>query len=431
MQQIIKPIVESIKPGFQRSDEKDPISLATADASMSHIPPCTKAMEAIVRAVLRKPHTANYTHACGALEARRAIAAHHSVPSHPPLGPEHVIVTNGCSGALELSLASLLDPGTCLLVPKPGFPLYEEIAESHGASVVEYNLDPNQHWECDMDHLEEIMRNNKNNNNNTIRAMVINNPSSHGVVFSETHLLCLLDFALQHRLPIVSDEVYGDLTFGSHKFHPLASIATKHGKNVPVITTSGLSKQLLVPGWRIGWAVFHDNAWGSLRNVHAGAQQLAKLQHGVSHLQQSAIPALLSQSTMPGNGLASWKENLRATLEKQAKLLCSSLDACEGLHIRSFPQGSMYAIVDVDLDRFRSRSANGIESRIQNDVDFCQELVREENVFVLPGSSFGVPGTFRVAFSAPERTLETASLRIAEFCRRQSTQGGEPSQSQS
>jgi len=414
IQRIIKPIIDDIKLGFQRSDKKDPISLATADASLSHIPPCTKAMEAIVQAVLRKPHTASYTHACGAPESRRAIAAHHSFPGHHPLSPEHVIVTNGCSGALEVSLASLLDPGTSLLVPQPGFPLYEEIAESHGASVVRYRLDPNRRWECDMDHLEEIMNdasNSNNNNNNNIRAMVINNPSSHGAVFSEEHLRKLLDFALRHRLPIVSDEVYGDLTFGANTFHPLAKLAAEHGRRVPIITTSGLSKQFLVPGWRIGWVAFHDNVWGSLKHVEAGAQRLAKLQHGVSHLQQSAIPRLLSPTSTPG--LASWKEHFRATLERQATLLCSKLDACDGLTIRSPPQGSMYAIVGLDLDRF------GVG--IGTDVDFCHELVREENVFVLPGSSFGVPSTVRVAYSASVITLEAASRRIASFCQRHTT----------
>lgn len=409
VQQIIQPIIEDIKPGCQRSDKKNPISLATADASLAHIPPCAKAMEAIVMAVLRKPHTSSYTHACGAPEARRAIAAHHSVSlhHHQQLNPENVIVTNGCSGALELSLASLLDPGTSLLVPNPGFPLYEEIAESHGASVVSYNLDRKRNWECDLDHLEEIMKDHPSKHN--IRAMVVNNPSSHGVVFSEVHLLKLLDFCFKHRLPIVSDEVYGDLTFGSHVFHPMASIAASHGCRVPVITTSGLSKQFLVPGWRLGWAVFHDNQLGSLRDVEAGAKKLAKLSNGTSHLQQSAIPALLSKSTP---GLVNWKHTLRQTLEHQAKTLYSGLESCDSIEMVCQPQGSMYIIVGLDIDRFGSR--------ICNDVDFCHLLVQEENVFVLPGSSFGVPGTFRVAFTACVSTLEEASKRIACFCRRYS-----------
>jgi tyrosine aminotransferase len=357
-------------------------------------------MEAVVQAALYKPHATLYTHASGTPEARRAIAMHHSFPEQQ-LSPDHVIVTNGCSGALDLALSSLLDPGTTVLVPQPGFPLYEEIAASHGANVVYYRLNPNRRWECDMTHLEEIMLRTSN-----VRALVINNPSSHGSVFSEKHLKEILDFALEYRLPIVSDEVYGSLTFGSYQFHPMAQISARYGSRVPVITTSGLSKQFMVPGWRIGWVTFHDNVYRSLRQVESGAHRLAQKIHGVSCLTQAAIPSLLSPSTP---GLADWKEKYRVTLERQGMLLCSSLNDCQCLKVAP-PQGSMYAIVQL--------YCNYLDDEILNDMDFSLKLAQEENLLVLPGSSFGAPDTFRVAFTASEDTLEIASRRIADFCHR-------------
>ena len=212
-------------------------------------------MEAVVQAVLYKPHAAGYVNACGTPAARHAIAEHHSYPGHK-ISADNVIVANGCSGALELALTALLDPGTAILVPQPGFPLYQVIAESHGASVVHYNLLPDRHWECDMDHLEELMTTHPNN---TIRALLINNPSNPtGGVFSKDHLEQLLHFARRHRLPIVADEVYGDLVFASQTFHPMAEIAAKLGNHVPIITASGIAKQYLLPGWRVGWLTFHD-----------------------------------------------------------------------------------------------------------------------------------------------------------------------------
>jgi tyrosine aminotransferase len=177
---------------------------------------------------------------------------HHSYPEHR-IGPEEVIVSSGCSGALEIALTSLLDPGTVLLVPQPSFPLYQMIAESHGATVVHYRLRRDT-WECDMTHLQDLMIQYQN-----VRAIVINNPSgATGTVFSELHLVNLLDFALVHRLPIVSDEVFGDMTFGSKQFYPLAQVAAKTRSQVPILTTSGLSKQFLLSGWRVGWLTFHD-----------------------------------------------------------------------------------------------------------------------------------------------------------------------------
>lgn len=218
--------------------------------------PCPVAIQQIVQKVQEKPHLAGYVNACGTPEARQAIANYHSYPEHA-IGSENVIVANGCSGALELALTALLDPDTILLVPKPGFPLYQVIAESHGASVMHYRLDPERNWECDMDHLEEILA--QDDTNQRIRGILINNPSNPtGGVFSEDHLMEILEFCDKHRLPIVADEVYGELVFGSNRFHPMAQMAARLGQQVPVITASGLGKQFLLPGWRVGWLTFHD-----------------------------------------------------------------------------------------------------------------------------------------------------------------------------
>jgi tyrosine aminotransferase len=210
-------------------------------------------IEVLVKAALENPQVAAYSNACGTLDARTAIASHHSYPE-ARITPADVIVANGCSGALDLVLNSLLDAGTTLLVPQPGFPLYEEIAKSIGANVVHYHLNPKRNWECDMSHLESITA-----CHSQVRAVVINNPSSAtGSVFTESHLAEIVEFARRHHIPIVADEIYGDLTFEKNKFTPIAQVAARAGSIVPVITTSGISKQFLLPGWRAGWLTFHD-----------------------------------------------------------------------------------------------------------------------------------------------------------------------------
>ena len=214
------------------------------------MPPCPAALEAVEAALKSHSHATGYVNATGLLEARQAIADFHSLPD-----PNSVIVANGCSGALEIALTALLDPGTILLVPQPGFPLYQVIAESHGATVMHYNLLPDKNWEVDLNHLEELVL----KHDSLIRGILVNNPSNPtGSVFSRKHLESLAKFAKRHHLPIVADEVYGDLTFGEHTFHPMADVAASLGREVPVITASGLGKQFLVPGWRIGWVAFQD-----------------------------------------------------------------------------------------------------------------------------------------------------------------------------
>jgi tyrosine aminotransferase len=215
-----------------------------------HLPTCPVVIDAVVKALKAPGNSAGYVNATGTSEARAAVAKFHGVAT------DQVIIANGCSGALELALTALLDPGTVLLVPKPGFPLYTVIAESHGATVAHYNLLPDQEWECDLEQVENLVHQYPPG---MVRGIVVNNPSNPtGSVYSEQHLKAIVHMASRLRLPIVADEVYGHLTFTNHTFYPLAMVAVSLGSHVPVITASGLAKQYLLPGWRVGWIVFHD-----------------------------------------------------------------------------------------------------------------------------------------------------------------------------
>ena len=304
---LVDPIVANIRTGKERGDGKDLISLAVRHAlqasvsshrsisklclmplyvipiyiyiyiyiSLLHIqlgdptasgnlPPCPVAIQAIQAALASHSHAAaaGYIPATGLEAARHAIANFHSIPKNKnnnnnnKVSPNQVVIANGCSGALELALTALLDEGSILLVPQPGFPLYQVIAESHGATVVHYNLLPNSNWECDLKQLHALMQ---QYGPAVVRGMVVNNPSNPtGAVFSKQHLRDIVQFCEQYALPLVADEVYGDLTFDDHVFVPVAHVAAELGSQVPVITASGLGKQFLVPGWRVGWVVFQD-----------------------------------------------------------------------------------------------------------------------------------------------------------------------------
>jgi tyrosine aminotransferase len=139
-----------------------------------------------------------------------------------------------------------------------------------------------------------------------------------------------------------------------------------------------------------------------LREVEAGANRLAQVILGASHLTQAAIPTLLSPSTP---GLAEWKRNLRLTLARQAGFLCTRLSHCHGLEVVP-PQGAMYAIIKIDT--------NALD--VEDDMDFASKLLDEENVFVLPGSAFGVRNVFRVVYCSAEPLLDIAARRVATFC---------------
>ncbi|KAL7579370.1 hypothetical protein ACA910_014042 [Epithemia clementina (nom. ined.)] len=442
--------------------------------------------------------TAGYVNALGTETARQVIAQYHSsweltklpscqtqgslhtndcggnhdeydadqlpfrIPARP-IDDSHVIVASGCSGALDLVLRALLDPGTYLLVPNPGFPLYQVIAESMGAHVLPYRLLPDQDWEIDLNHVQTLVQSmaeqeqessrqqQKHQQRRLIRGIVVNNPSNPtGAVYSWKHLRDLVAVCEVCRLPIVADEIYGDLTYvPTRPFIPLANVAaamaakprsssTQHhagGASVPVITCSGIGKQFLVPGWRVGWAIFYDNVHHSLAKVEHGAKQLAQVVLGASHPAQAMAVEILSSQVSSAPSMIQWQMEMRQTLRENAILLQRELAQAPGLEVAK-AQGAMYVMVRFDPAQFdftmpeTTTTITAVATLTQSGADsdattaitageqWSRQLLEEENVFVLPGSCFGIPNAFRLVFCTPAQTLKDATQRLVEFCKR-------------
>ena len=129
-----------------------------------------------------------YLPSTGLLAARKAIAATVTLPDCR-VTEDDVIIASGCSGALELAISVLVNEGDNILSPRPGFPLYQVIADSLGGSVQYYNLIPESGWECDLEHMASLV-------NARTRAIVLTNPSNPcGSNYSAEHLADLAALA--------------------------------------------------------------------------------------------------------------------------------------------------------------------------------------------------------------------------------------------
>jgi len=337
--------------------------------------------------------------ASSGLDAARAAVAKRFSTSTCVYKPEDVIIASGCSGALEIAINGMLDEGDNLLVPRPGFPLYQVLAESQGASVREYDLVPEKGWQADLEQLEALI-------DARTKALVINNPSNPcGSVFPREHLEGLLDIARRHTLPIIADEIYGEMTFEGHPFHPLAALS----EDVPIVSVGGLAKQFLVPGWRVGWILLHDPV-GALGAVREGFGRLTQLISGANTLVQGAIPRVLCPKlgSAEAASLAAADAHYMRTLQDSAAFTYERLARIRGLQPVA-PQGAMYVMVQYDPT---------VLPAFANDAEFVERLLSEEAVFVLPGACFGVEHFFRVVFSGPRSALADAFDRIEAFCNR-------------
>jgi tyrosine aminotransferase len=341
-----------------------------------------------------------YGNSTGLEPCRTAIAKYHTKiagAEHVAYKASDVYVASGCSGALEIAINGIVNPGDNLLVPNPAFPLYQVLAESHGASVKEYRLDPGNQWAVDVASLEAAIDENT-------KAILVNNPSNPcGSVLPEDNLRAIVAVAKKHKLPIIADEIYGSMTYEGETFFPVASLTDE----VPVITASGVAKQFLVPGWRVGWLLVHDPL-GVAQSLRDGYQRLTTLIVGANTIVQAAIPEVLdpAEGSREAADLAASHAHYMGTLESNAKFTVEKLKECPGIEV-IVPQGAMYVMVRVKVDEFKD---------IPDDAEFTRLLLAEENVFVLPGSCFGMRNFVRLVISGPQAKLSSGYARIIEFC---------------
>lgn len=391
----IRNIVDNLVP--PQNHPKSFLNLALGDPTLHGNLGCPTELKDGIREALKTDRANGYVQSIGTLPARQAIADYSCTPGYT-VAPDDVIIASGCSGAIDLVLTGMLDEGENILVPCPGFPLYQVITESLGCSVKRYNLTPETGWECDLEMMDSLVDENT-------KAIVINNPSNPcGSNFSLEHLKGIAAVARKHKLPIIADEIYAKCVFNGTFTH-MHEVAG----DVPVISVGGLAKEFVVPGWRVGWLVFHDQGCGTLKDLRVGIRSLTQIVLGANALIQAAIPSVLKPT--PGS---KEEENLKTFSKNYMKVLRSNAEMCLRIcadckEISAIePQGAMYMMIHVHTEHLVDEFAD--------DTVFSRKLLEEENVFVLPGQCFGIKNFVRLVICAPAETVTDAINRIRAFC---------------
>jgi len=299
-----------------------------------------------------------------------------------------IFVTTGASEAIDVCLTALVNEGENVLTPTPGYPLYTAIQSKLQMYENPYYLDESNGWQPD---IEDI----KSKINDKTRAIIIINPNNPtGSNASIETLLQLIDLAKKHNLVIFADEIYDKLLFDGEKHIALASL----DKDVPVVTFGGLSKNYMVPGFRIGWGVVSGDK-SVLTDYIEAINKLLRARLSANHPEQYAIPTAL----LSGDG------HLVEVMEKLTRrrdMTVEMLNAIDGISCVA-PKGAFYAFPSVKL-------------KDGDDNKFVAGLIKATGVVVVPGTGFGqVPGTnhFRVVFLPNEEKLEKAYKNIGDFYR--------------
>lgn len=388
---LVRNIVDGMK--IETISTKSFIPLSIGDPTTFGNLPVSDATNEALYDVIKEGKCHGYGPADGIPPAKNAIAQFYSTSDHQ-IHPNDVIITSSCSGALDIAIGALAEENSNILVPKPGFTLYETQTVVYKVKVKYYNLLPRQNWEVDLDEMESQI-------DEKTAAIVVNNPSNPcGSVWSLEHMIKILQIAEKYHLPLIADEVYAYMVFSNATFHSFGTVS----KTVPVLVAGGLAKRWLAPGWRVGWILIFDKQ-NQMTQVRKGLKNLAQRILGANTLCQAAIPKILN-NTSP-----MFYKKVISVVETNAKYTFQRLMDTPGLN-PIMPSGAMYMMVGID-EELLPKATNGRSRELL----FTEQLVREQNVFCLPGTCFKYPNYFRIVLTVPLDMIKEACDRIEEFCR--------------
>ena len=339
-------------------------------------------IEAVERAMRNGEN--GYGPSPGIPSAREAIALEYTSRGWP-MTADRVVVSSGTSEAIELVLTALVDQSGEVLVPQPDYPLYTAVISKIGARAVHYKTDSTRQWLPDLDHLASVAT-------PATRAIVVidpNNPT--GATYPKEMRKALIAFADRRGLPIVADEVYGDL---GHEgpVPPLGSF----DPDAPVISLSSLSKGYVAPGWRTGWLAVGrsprlDDLLGALKKLADGRLcSTVPMQH--------AVAAALT-------GDRSHQAIFRAALKERAAVTTKALQSMRGVTCVA-PTAAFYVMPKVSLPPGKT------------DEDYVLALLGATGLLCVHGSGFGTApadGYLRIVFLASPDELREIYAQMADF----------------
>ncbi len=330
-----------------------------------------------------------YCHQKGVFPAREAVVMQQQTRGVMTASAETVFIGNGVSELIDLCLRALLDPGDEVLIPSPDYPLWTAATVLNGGRALHYPCPPEQGFQPDVAAMEALIT-------PRTRAVVVINPNNPtGAVYTRQTLEAIAALAERHRLVVLSDEIYDQMTYDGTEFVPMATLV----QDTLCATLSGLSKVYRACGYRVGWASFS----GDLERARAYLNALELL---ASLRLCSNVPGQWAVQTALGG-----YQSIRELILPGGRLHDSRATVIDCVAANPYlemvtPMGAMYAFIRVNTQRLPEF----------DDHRFAMDLLESRHVLVAPGTSFNVPyhDHFRITTLPSRAVLEEVFARIQE-----------------
>ncbi|MBK8155060.1 pyridoxal phosphate-dependent aminotransferase [Streptococcus infantarius] len=314
-----------------------------------------------------------YSDSKGIFSARKAIMQYCQLKGFPHVDIDDIYLGNGVSELISMSLQALLDDGDEVLVPMPDYPLWTACVSLAGGNAVHYLCDEKANWYPDIDDIKSKIT------SNTKAIVVINPNNPTGALYPDELLKEIVEIARQNDLIIFADEIYDRLVMDGKKHTAIASLAP----DVFCVSMNGLSKSHRICGFRVGWMVLS----GPKQNVKGyieGLNMLANMRLCANVLGQNVVQTSLG-------GYQSVDELLipGGRIYEQRNFIYKAVNEVPGLSAVK-PEAGLYIFPKIDRDMYQ----------IDDDEQFCLELLKQEKVMLVPGKGFNwnEPDHFRIVY---------------------------------
>lgn len=293
---------------------------------------------------------------------------------------ENILVTVGGSEAIDLTIRAVVQPGDEVIVPEPCFVCYEPITQLTGGVPVHIATRAEDQFRLTADQLRAAI---------TPRTKLLifpypNNPT--GAVMSAAEMEEIAAVLRETNVLVLSDEIYSELTYGLDRH---VSIASLPGMAERTIVVNGFSKSYAMTGWRLGYA--------------AGPAPLVKV---MTKIHQSCIMSAPTTSQYAAiTALRQCDDQIEMMRDEYNRRRRYVVKALNEMGLTCFePRGAFYVFPSIQI--------SGLTSS-----EFCEQLLREKEVAIIPGSAFGASGEgyARISYAYSVDHLQTAMKRIREF----------------
>ncbi|MFU2204876.1 pyridoxal phosphate-dependent aminotransferase [Streptococcus hyovaginalis] len=339
-----------------------------------------KAIEAIAN-----DQVSFYTPASGLPELKDAIATYMKTFYGYEVTRDQILAATGAKFVLYAYFMTVLNPGDEVIIPTPYWVSYADQVKLAEGTPVFVETSEETRFKATVSQLEAART-------EKTKVFLLNSPSNPtGMIYTNEELLAIGDWALEHDILILSDDIYGRLVYNDNTFVPISSLSEALRQQTMVV--NGVAKTYSMTGWRVGFAV------GDPELIAGMSKMLSQTTSNLTTVAQyAAIEALAGDQTAA--------EEMRRAFEERLNTIYPLLAAVPGFEVIK-PEGAFYLFPNVK----KAMEMKGFEDV----TDFTNDILEKAGVALVTGAGFGMPYSLRMSYATDLETLKAAISRLQDY----------------